>query len=374
MNQHSRINFLDNFRAFTVLLVVVLHGSTIYMSYPPKWWNVVDNQTSLFFSALTLLVAVPIMPIMFFLAAYFTPSSLAKRDYSKFLSDKFIRIGIPWVIGVLFIAPPVTYLIYYTRDIPMDFFEFWTSDFWTKSYQQSVYWFLGVLLLFSMAFTLIHKASGHLQRAKPQISTPSWKLFTFFWLMMSCSTLLINQFSAFSYWHTDTYILVFQPVKMPVHIGFFILGIYAYFNQWFSAEGYKPRLLPWLLIWLASGALYLLYTPIFSSFNPSTVFVGKIPRALLFSAFCLSSLMAGCALFQQRVNGKQRLWRSLSKNSYGIYFIHSLILYPIAYFFVAFNFPLMIKAPLVILMGFLLSWAFSALILTRAPGIRRAFS
>jgi glucan biosynthesis protein C len=58
-----------------------------------------------------LLLDVPIMPILFFLAGYFALRSLQKRGTWLFLKDKLVRIG-----------------------MPMSFLEFWRTDFWTKLY------------------------------------------------------------------------------------------------------------------------------------------------------------------------------------------------------------------------------------------------
>ena len=108
------------------------------------------------------------------------------------------------------------------------------------------------------------------------------------------------------------------------------------------------------------------------NFSPTLVI--QMAHAILFNAFCLASLIAGAALFQQRVNGAGPFWNNLAANSYGIYYVHPLILYPLAYLFVPLPLPLYIKAPMVILLGIVLSWAVSALVLTRIPGVRRAFA
>lgn len=95
MNQSDRITFLDNLRAFVIVLVVILHGSMVYMVGAPEWWYVVDAQNSLLFTILVFLIDVPIMLIMFFIAGYFAMPSLLKRDPDQFLKDKFIRVGAP---------------------------------------------------------------------------------------------------------------------------------------------------------------------------------------------------------------------------------------------------------------------------------------
>ena len=366
MNQSHRIHFLDNLRAFVIMLVVVLHGSISYMAYPPDWWYVLDTHNSLSFTRLVLLIDVPIMPIMFFIAGYFALPSLFKRGPNEYMKDRFIRVGAPWLVGALLLAPPTAYMTYFSRGVPMSFLQFWASDFWTVAYQQSVYWFLGVLLFFFILLVLAYGISERLRTAKRQVSMPTWKLFVWFWAIMSPAMFLMNQFFSAEAWYTRNYILVFQPVRLPLYVGYFGLGIYAHLRGWFSAEGYKPRLLPWAVVWLISGLLYL-------GNRLSVMLTSQVAYAILFNAFCLSSLLAGAALFQQKVNQSSPFWNRASANSYGIYYIHPLILYPLAYFFVPVSLPLSVKAPLVILLGISLSWAVSALVLTKAPILRRVF-
>lgn len=374
MNQPNRIFFLDNLRAFVIVLVVVLHGSMTYMAYAPPWWYVLDTQNSLFFTILVLLIDIPIMLIMFFIAGYFALPSLVKRGPTNFVKDKFIRVGAPWLIGVLFLAPPTAYMIYYTRDVPLSFLKFWATDFWGDVYQQSVYWFLGVLFFFFIVLSLVYAVSGRLQAVKQHISTPSWQLFASFWAMMTVGMLLMNQFFPVDTWYTRWYIFVFQPLRVPLYIGYFSLGIYAHLNGWFREGGYKPRLAPWAVLWVISGLLYVANRLFVMPTAPEPTILIQAAHAILFNAFCLSSLMAGAALFQRKINGAGPFWSSLTANSYGIYYVHPLILYPLAYMFVPITLPLFIKAPLVILLGIFLSWVVSALILTKVPVARRAFA
>lgn len=374
MNQSGRIYFLDNLRAFVIVLVVVLHGSMIYMVGAPEWWYVVDSQNSLFFTILVFLIDVPIMLIMFFVAGYFALPSLVKRGPDKFLKDKFVRVGIPWIVGVLFLAPLTAYMVYIRWGSPVTYLQFWAADFWGVSFQQSVYWYLGVLFVLFFLLVLAYDGSERLQSAQRQISMPTWKLFLSFWVIMTLGMLLMNQFFPVDTWFTQVKILVFQPLRVPLYIGYFALGIYAQLNGWFSADGYQPRLLPWTAVCFISGLLYLGNRLFVLPANPDPVLFIQAAHAILFNTFCLSALLAGTALFQKYVNGSGPIWSSLSANSYGIYYIHPLILYPVAYLFLPVSLPLFVKAPLVILLGLFLSWAVSAFILTKAPVVRRAFA
>lgn len=372
-NSSSRIFFLDHLRAFTIVLVVVLHGAITYMVGAPAYWYVIDQQTSLAFTILVLLIDVPIMLVIFFISGFFALPSLAKKGAAGFIKDKFVRIGAPWLAGVLFLAPPTAYLIYYTRNVPMSLYQFWTSEFWTKAYQQSVYWYLGVLFFFFLILSQLYSSNARLRSARYQATPPSWKFLGAFWLIMSAGMLAMSQFFPLDTWYTQIYILVFQPERLPLYIGYFVLGIYAWQHRWFSPQGYHPRLRWWGVLWLVSALLYIANRVVIIPANMLPTLVTQIAHAGLFNTLCLASLMAGTAFFQQRAAQSGPVWGSLSANAYGIYYIHPLIEYPLAYLFTFVSLPLALKAALVILAALGLSWAFSAAVLTKMPLVRRAF-
>jgi len=368
----TRLYFLDNLRAFVIFLVVLLHAALSYMAYAPEWWYVLDPQRSLFFTMVVLLVDVPIMQMMFFASGYFAMPSLVKRGAGPFLRDKFMRIGLPWIFGALVLAPPTAYLIYYTRNVPMSLGQFWLTDFWGPLFQQSVYWYLGVLFLFFALLALVYATNSRLQSWVPANKPPTWQLFVGFVLLTAVASLLLNLVFPLDTWYTKLYLIVFQPVRSPLYVSYFLLGVYAYQRGWFTAEGYKPNVVVWVLLFVFSGIGYLGYRMTIPEPMQTTI-VLKAITALLFNLFCLSSLMAGSAVFQQYVNGSNAFWQSQSRSSYGIYFIHPLILYPMVYLFVPLTISIYLKATIVTLLAWLLSWGVSALVLTRAPGLRRIF-
>ena len=147
MSARPRLHYLDNLRAFVIILVIVLHAAITYMSAPPTWWYVIDSDRSVVFTWLVLLVDVPIMQVLFFVAGYFAVGSLQRRGPLGFIREKVVRLAIPWVLGVVFLAPLETYMTYVSRANPTGYLQFWTSDFWGPMFQQSVYWFLGVLFV-----------------------------------------------------------------------------------------------------------------------------------------------------------------------------------------------------------------------------------
>lgn len=368
----SRIYFLDNLRAFVIVLVVVLHGAMCYMLYAPEWWYVVDDQQSLFFTVVVLLVDVPIMQIMFFIAGYFALPSLVKRGPEGFLKEKFVRVGAPWLFGVVFLAPLAAYLIYLRWQMPVSYWQFWRSDFWGEMFQQSVYWFLGVLFLLFFLLVLAVEVSPRLRNAAPRLALPGWGLFLGFFALMSLGMLIMSAFFPIDAWYSQLKLFVFQPLRLPLYFGYFALGIYAHLRGWFREGGYRPRTAVWGPIWLIAGLLYL-GNRLFLM-PGDLVDIAELVHVPLFNVFCLSSLLFGSAVFMRRFNKNTRFWASLSANSYGIYYIHPLVLYPLAYLFLGVSLPALLKAPLVIALGLAGSWLVSEFFLRRAPVARRAFA
>ena len=314
------------------------------------------------------------MLIMFFVAGYFALPSLVRRGSEGFLKDKLVRIVVPWAVGVVFLAPPTAYLAYYNHGVPLGFLQFWATDFWKAAFQQSVYWFLGVLFALFFLLVMAYDISERLRETPQEASMPTWQLFLGFGAAMSLGMFLINQRFPVDTWLTNAKILVFQPLRVPLYVGYFGLGVYASRQRWFSTGGYTPHQLPWALLWLLAGPLYVVNRLYVLPTDLAPAIVGQAAHAILFNAFCLSSLMAGSALFSRRVAGSGPFWRRLSASSYGIYYVHPLLLYPLATLFAPLALPLFVKAPLVIFVALGLSWLVSAFVLPRVPVLRRAFA
>ncbi len=374
MTHQNRINSLDSLKAFIILLVVVLHASAIYMKNAPEWWYVVDSQNSLFFTLLSILISVPVMAVMFFVAGYFSLRSLQKKGMQHYIKNKLIRIGIPWVIGAIVLAPIAGYFIHFSRDLPMGFFHFVLYDHWVNSYQQSVYWFLGVLLLFFLILALVFNFSARLKSVRPKTSIPTWKIYLGFVVVCIASMLLVNQFVPMNSWYTGLYVVMFQPVKLPLYVAYFCLGIFAYLNNWYPIRNENLTLRYRFLFWVIAAILYLLQRIKVLPTISDAEFIVQLSQLVLFNLYCFSSLIFGVALFQKKVNANNVFWRAMNRTSYGIYFIHILILCPLAYMFLSFDMPLSVKSSLVVFLTVFVSWAVSHWGLNRAPLLKRSFS
>lgn len=325
----QRVYFLDNLKAFIILLMVVFHVAMGYTTWDLKWWTVNDVQKHSFFDLFILETDVYIMPIMFLVAGYFAPMVLLKRGVSGFWQGKLKRIVIPWVGGVLFIAPFVAYSTFYSRmDTSPNYFSFWATGFWGPYYQQAQYWFLGVLALFFLLLTIAYQINPAYFKKSNQLATPSFWFFLAFALFTAASFFIANLFFWNDAWVNVQFLFMLQPVRFILHLCYFGLGVYAWKHSWFTPGGYNPRLLPWCMSALIMLFVFLAYRVTFT-LMPDVPVVAKVGHALTHATFSLTATFALIALFQRFFDSNAYLWRRLAANSYIIFFIHQCVIIPI---------------------------------------------
>jgi peptidoglycan/LPS O-acetylase OafA/YrhL len=366
----NRLHFIDHLRAVIIVLVIVLHASMTYMTSPPEWWYVIEPKKSLAFTMLVLLVDVPNMQILFFIAGFFAYSSLERFGASRFFSQKLIRIGLPWLVGVVFLTPPSAYLITVTRGIAKPYLEFWLTDFWGPYFQQSVYWFLGILLLLFALLAVLVNGEARWQHVERRTAQPTWSLFVKFWAAMALWFFICSVTLPTDSWIVSMKLFVFQPTRLLLYAGYFGLGVYADRTGWLRDNGYRPAIHQWMPIALATGFAYLAFR--LSMPGENNLYLLAL-QAAMFNAFCLSGLMASLALFYRLFDRPHRLSSSLARNTFGIYYVHPLILYPATYVALFVEIPIFIEAALLIVFTTTVAWAFSALVLTRWPVLRDVF-
>jgi glucan biosynthesis protein C len=325
----QRLYFFDNLKAFIILLMVVFHIGMGYTTWDLKWWTVNDIQKNKFFDFFILETDVYIMPIMFMIAGYFAPMVLGKKGIAAFWQDKWKRIVLPWIGGVLFIAPLIAYSSFFSRmDTPPDYVSFWKNGFFGPYYQQGPYWFLGILTLFFLILTIAYQLHPAYFKKSVQKSTPSAWLFLDFALLTAASFFSGNLYFWNDTWLNVKYIFMIQPVRLLLHLCYFGLGVYAWKHSWFTHGGYSPRLLPWCISAVIMLFVFLAYRVTFTLI-PDVPILFKAGHALTHAIFSLTATFALIAIFQHFFDSNAYLWRRLAANSYIIYFIHQCVVIPI---------------------------------------------
>lgn len=316
----KRIFFLDNLKAFIVILMVVFHAAMCYMAYAPEWWYVLDTQRVFSATLFVLWADIFIMPVMFFISGYFGLKSLAKKSQHTFWKSKLVRIGIPWGIGAIFIAPVIAYLMIASRNIPMDFWTFYTTLFWGAAYQQAQYWYLGALMaLYLLLAILTQLFPGIKQQISP--SKPSVIFFVLIALAGTAGIGLVNSVLPDGVWIHPLYILMLQPTRVALYLIYFFLGAWAWHCQWFSAGGWQPPAGVWTPLFIIMSFIYVSNRAIPGLFQLAPQQAVWL-NALFHSIFCLTAIFGLLSFFQQYLDRTTRIWGALAATSYPIYFLH----------------------------------------------------
>ena len=295
----ARLHSLDNLRWAIVWLMVVFHAAMCYMAYAPEWWYVVDKSQPLFSAtAFVCWTDIFIMPVMFFLSGYFGLMSFSKHGCRAFWKGKLHHIVAPWLFGSIVIAPFIAYLMLATRNSPISFWEFYTTLFWGPYYQQAHYWYLGALTALYVILTCVCRLTPRFT-LRSAAGSPSSLTLALLFLLSAISIGGISSSTHPDTWRFYGYVLVLQPVRVPMYIAVFFLGAWAWKKRWFSPEGYAPSCLPWCTAFLLTGLLYLwqkLFLAQYATSPPLQVWT----NALCQSAFTVSALFGLLALFHSQ--------------------------------------------------------------------------
>src|SRR6516162_6137859 len=104
----SREQYIDRLRSVMTALVI-LHHTAITYGAPGGWYyNELKPSGSPSSLLLTLFVATNqayFMGFFFLLAGYFTPPSLERKGYARFLGDRFLRLGLPLLAFIVVLGP-----------------------------------------------------------------------------------------------------------------------------------------------------------------------------------------------------------------------------------------------------------------------------
>ncbi len=366
----ERIAFLDAFRVVIVFAVVSLHAAMSYMTYAPSWWYVINPERSWAFLAWVLLADTFPMPALFFVSGIFASPSLEKRGKGDFLRDKALRIGLPWAVGVLAFAPLFARASWKSLglSLPDGYGRFLTTIWLGPGYQQAHFWFLGVLLAFFLFFAAVSSRQGRFAlgfKLRPGAGLALW------WTLATVSFFLSSL-----RWDPNSWIslgpLYFQPARIVSYLAAFWLGTLAWRNRerWLHDEpGRKSLFLSALAALTGKGAV-LAAAFIFP------VKEGLLPKALAAAAHNWGALSMGLFLFlicRTFAESYSQRWRRWGEASYGIYWLHQMILMPLAAFLVSFDLPPAVKFALALAGTWGISSALTERALRRLPLMRRVF-
>lgn len=233
----ARLDWVDNVRTATILLVVNMHACVTY-SYVGSWYYNAPPEPStmqkLPFVFWQAHLQSFFMGLMFFLAGYYADRSLARRGRAGFAVERLKRLGIPTLIYMLVIHPLVVIGMhpgYAASSTPVaDYVRFVTLGHFIGS--SGPMWFAFALLLFSLAFAAI----GSGVRAEGQ-GVPAVKP----WVVVGLGAgLAVASFLVRTVQPVGTSILNFQLCYFAQYVAAFALGVWISRRDGLAAFATSP--------------------------------------------------------------------------------------------------------------------------------------
>ncbi len=159
-NKPDRVYYLDWLRVLTVFLFLFFHTARIFDSVAPFY--IKSKNLCSFCDTLIFFLDQWQLPFLFFIAGAAACFSLRYRTEKEYIIERFKRLIVPFIFGVLIIVPPQLYFV--LKSIPEyqeSYLEFYSYYFfninreyplggsYSGSFELAHLWFLAILFIFS---------------------------------------------------------------------------------------------------------------------------------------------------------------------------------------------------------------------------------
>ena len=367
--------YIDRLRS-VMTAMVILHHTAITYGAPGGWfWTELRPSGSLSSVLLTLFVSTNqayFMGFFFLLAGYFTPPSLERKGYKRFLCDRFLRLGLPLLAFGLVLGPLTAAIVTAARGD-----GFWPTIevLWQrKDFINGPLWFAEALLIFDLGYCGWRAAFGpspgdtRRRKLRPVPGPGMWLLSA---LAIGAAALAIRQFVP-----VGKNVFGLQLGYFAGYIFLFAVGIAAARSDWLRKLTWKtarPALFVALFAWptMPLAILYVVSTNAGAKSNFSGGLTWPAVLYAFWEPFVAWGLIAAWLLiFREYMNRPSRFWDWLNRRAYAVYIIHPPVLVAIALLLHVWTAPAMLKFAVVGALACVASWLWSDP-LVRLPGVRR---
>jgi len=380
---------LQNLRGVVILVVLAFHSVLAYLGSqqasgfafdaPPYEWRafpIVDHHRWFGFDIFCAWQDVSLMSLMFFLSALFTWPSLARKGRRRFLSDRLLRLGVPFALAIAIIMPLALYPVYRVTasDSSLGAYarHYLALPFWPNGPM----WFIWQLLALAMLAALLHRfAPGPIAwLAKRCAAAHPAKLFTA--LTAASALAYVPMAIAFTPWAWNAHgPFALQYSRALLYLVFYIAGLAigarGLESGPLAAEGLLARRWPiWLAVSAASMMLWMGLMGLAISDGKSAPLALQIAVDAGFAVACASGCFCALAASIRFGTRRSHIMNKLAQHSFGMYLVHYVFVVWLQYTLLGLELFAIAKAAIVFGGSVLMAWATSNA-LSAAPLWRR---
>jgi len=309
----SRLDYADNLRVALISLVIAHH---VGQAYGPTggFWPIMEPARAALLGPFFTVNRSFMMSLFFMIAGYFTVTAFEAKGAAAFLRGRALRLGLPVVAWALLM-------------LPMQLFVFVPKGGHGSAWPLDVghLWFLQHLLIFSAGYAVwrvVRPSRGPTESARR--GPPGLALTLVFALVLAAVTGVVRIWFPIDRWvHIFGFIRV-AFADVPRDLGFYIVGLAAGRNDWFST--YPARAgRNWLIAGLGAAGLWYAYDLWLSRVVPIGATTLDVSYLVWEELLCCGMCIGLLVLFRDRFNFTGRLARALGRSQYTAYILHVVV-------------------------------------------------
>jgi hypothetical protein len=358
---------LDRARTF-LTLVVLLHHAVI----PYTYFGHTDPKSFFGFDMIVLATDSFFMAMFFFLSGLFVWPGIARKGPQNYLSDRLLRLGLPFVICALTIIPIAYYAISLRYHPEIGFSEYWWNTVTKGPWPSGPIWFLWVLLSFDVVACILYRLSPIMLDPINRLSLRGRRRPAEFFAVMLAVTAAfyipgLVYYGPSSWFEFGPFSVQHGRLMLYATYFFFGAGIgVQYLDRGLLAADGRMAKVSWDWLMLALVPYCLLWVLIFIKReilgNPS-----PLPNwyegiyAVCFTVFSVAIMFLILAYFLRFKHSGSSILDPMQADAYGMFLVHYPIALWLQYWLFDYDLPAIIKVAIGLALTIALSWA-----LTRA--------
>lgn len=355
-------------------LVVLHHASITYGASGGWFWQEIKPSGAPSSLLLTLFAATNqayFMGFFFLLAGYFTPPSLERKGYGRFIADRLLRLGVPLLAFILLLGPLTAAMVTAAEGR-----GFWPTFAWIAQHQRIIngpLWFAEALLMFGLGYCAWRAAFGAplTQTERTNKPVPAYRWWLLSAVGVGAAALAIRQVVP-----TGKDVLGMQLGFFASYIFLFAVGIAAWRNDWLRKLAWKNArawvitlAIAWPCLPVGIAASHAL------SHGGASNFSGGLSWAAILYAFwepfvAWGLIAAWLLVFRAHMNQPSGVWTWLGRRAYAVYIIHPVVLVGVSLLLHGWIAPALVKFGVTGTLACVGCWLVADP-LVRLPGVRR---
>ncbi len=372
-----RLLYIDNLRWSLIMLVVSMHAAVTY-STVGSWYyterEAISTPVLFVFVTYQAYLQAFFMALLFFIAGYFVPAAFDRKGGRAFLRDRAYRLGLPVLLYMFVIGPLTEYYLArsWRPSEPSSFATEWIKHIRNGEVlgETGPLWFCLALLTFSTAYSGVRLIPRSRSMQRP-LAFPHTLQLLLFALLIATATFLVRLVQP-----AGTAFFNMQLANFSQYVALFIAGIFARRGEWLMKipHGIGMRWLSaalgggfvfWVLI-LAAGGAFRGNAATYSGRWHWQAAAFDVWESFVCVGLCLGLLV----LYREKYNRQGTVAKFLSKNAFSVYVFHPPVVIGAALILHGASWPPLVKFLLVTFSGISITYAASAAVFRKLPGLR----